>query len=214
MYIDDGATGAAILQRLTDEGHSEFMDMPVVASVGDDGRKPSDCMCEEGHLLSTFYGGGDNADVSIKCKKCEGSLNSIEKTSQKKTGFMRCLECTSDVNFCNDCVPGAPVKTSLPLNVGMSTLGVFRIARHEVLFMSAEDLLTMTDRILTTLITANIIVLDQNAKAPLPKILEALGEKVLIDNKWKACATCRFILVEAVPYLNARKFLMGESVVK
>lgn len=34
------------------------------------------------------------------------------------------------------------------------------------------------------------------------------------DNKWKACATCRFILVDAVPYLDATKFLMGESVVK
>lgn len=46
------------------------------------------------------------------------------------------------------------------LNVAMNTLGAFRIARQEVLFMSAEDLLTMTDRILTTMITANIIIVD------------------------------------------------------
>jgi hypothetical protein len=32
-------------------------------------------------------------------------MSSISKISQKKTGLMKCLDCTSEVYFCNQCTP-------------------------------------------------------------------------------------------------------------
>ena len=81
---------------------SEFIDINVVSSYGDNNREPS--KCEESHEISNIFGGGEN-DATVNCKLCKTSINSIHKASQKKTGYMRCLECTSDVFFCNDCKP-------------------------------------------------------------------------------------------------------------
>lgn len=113
---------------------------------------------------------------------------------------MRCLECTSDVFFCNECKPMPQVRKNMGLDVGINTLSVFRIARHEAIFIKSEDLMNMTDTILTLMITSNIIILDKNPSAPLLTILANLAKKINADNRWKECATCRFILVEPADF--------------
>ena len=102
IYIEEDSKQGAFLQRSTDDANlSEFMDINVVSSHGDNSREPS--KCEEQHDISNIYGGGD--DATVNCKECKQSMNSIQKVSQKKTGYMRCLECTSDVFYCNECRP-------------------------------------------------------------------------------------------------------------
>jgi len=82
------------------------------------------------------------------------------------------------------------------LNAGIHTLNVFRMARHEALFVKSEDILLMTDTILTLMINSNVIITDKNSNAPLLTILENLGKKIESDNRWKESATCRIIVVE------------------
>ena len=183
------------------------MDMGILCSCNDDALQPY--LCEEGHPLSSTYGGGDSADVSIKCKACEKSLNNIAKVTQKKTGFMRCAECTSDVNYCNGCRPRPQVRSKSGVEVSSHTLGVFRVARSEAIFVKAIDLLAMTDRILAMLLTSNIIITEENDDAKLIDIIANLAERITEDNKWADAAKCRFILVSAASFTASQTFLQG-----
>ena len=210
VYIEEESKQGAFLQRITDdENSSEFMDINVLSSFGDDNREPS--TCEERHEISNIFGGGEN-DQTINCKTCNLSINSIQKVSQKKTGYMRCLECTSDVFYCNDCKPMPQVRQKMGLNAGIHTLNVFRMARHEALFVKSEDILLMTDTILTLMINSNVIITDKNSNAPLLTILENLGKKIESDNRWKESATCRIIVVEDADFQKACQFIKGEKV--
>ena len=208
LFIDEELKKEAVLQRLTDDvNQSEFMDMGILNSVNDDALQPE--LCEEGHALSATYGGADSAEVSIKCKACEKSLNSIAKVSQKKTGFMRCAECTSDVNYCNECRPRPQVNFKKGVEITLHTLGVFRVARSEAVFVKSADLLAMSDRTLAMLLTSNIIITEKNDNAPLVDILANLAAKITEDNKWCCAAKCRFILVSAASFTAAANFLQG-----
>ena len=86
IYIEEESKSGAFLQRLTDDStqNSEFMDINVVHSFGDNNRDPA--KCEEGHEISNIYGGGENEAI-INCKECKLSMNSIQKAAQKKTGY-------------------------------------------------------------------------------------------------------------------------------
>ena len=117
------------------------MDINVVSSFGDNNREPA--KNEEGHELSTVYGGGENEAI-INCKECKMSMNSIQKAAQKKTGYMRCLESTSDAFYCNECRPNPQVKRNMGLDAALSsinTLSIFRNARNEAVFLKSEDLI-------------------------------------------------------------------------
>ena len=160
IYIEEESKQGAILQRLTDDVNmSEFIDINIVGSYGDNNREPA--KCEESHEISNIFGGGEN-DATVTCKLCKASINSIQKATQKKTGYMRCLECTSDVFFCNDCKPMPQVREKMGLDAGIHSLNVFRIARHEAIFIKSEDLLAMTDTILTLMITSNVIITEKS----------------------------------------------------
>ena len=76
IYIEEESKSGAFLQRLTDDStqNSEFMDINVVHSFGDNNRDPA--KCEEGHEISNIYGGGENEAI-INCKECKLSMNSI-----------------------------------------------------------------------------------------------------------------------------------------
>ena len=79
IYIDEENKNGAFLQRLTDDAHAtEFIDINVVNTYGDNGREPS--KCEEQHEVSDIYGGGENEAI-INCKECKQSINSIQKAS-------------------------------------------------------------------------------------------------------------------------------------
>ena len=97
------------------------------------------------------------------------------------------------------------------LEVDFNTLDVFRIARYEAIFIRSEDLLSMSERILMTILRSNVVITDKNENAPLFSIFEKLAGKILGDKKWKECATCRFILIESADFELARKFLAGEK---
>lgn len=143
IYIEEENRNGAFLQRVTDDANTtEFIDINIVASYGDDNREP--IKCEEQHEISNIYGGGENEAI-VTCRQCKQSINSIQKASQMKTGYMRCLECTSDVFFCNECKPMPQVRHKMGLDVGINTLSVFRIARHEAIFLKSENLMLMTD---------------------------------------------------------------------
>jgi len=59
VYIEEESKQGAFLQRITDdENSSEFMDINVLSSFGDDNREPS--TCEERHEISNIFGGGEN----------------------------------------------------------------------------------------------------------------------------------------------------------
>ena len=98
------------------------------------------------------------------------------------------------------------------LDVGINTLSVFRIARHEAIFIKSEDLLALNDTMLTLMITSNTIIIEKNTRAPLLTILENLAKKIETDKKWKACATCRFLVVEEADFQKACAFIRGEKV--
>ena len=210
IYIDEESKSGAFLQRLTDESNqTEFMDISVLNSFGDNGREPS--KCEEQHEISNIYGGGEN-DAIINCKECKESVNSIQKASQKKTGYMRCLECTSDVFYCNDCRPNPQVRHNMGLDVGINTLNIFRMSRHEAIFVKSADLSTLTDSMLTMMINSNIIIMEKSNTHTLESILEKLARKIETDKRWKACATCRFLIVNEEDFEKACAFIRGEKV--
>ena len=54
----------------------------------------------------------------------------------------------------------------------------------------------MTDTMLTMMVNSNVIITNKSEQNCLCNILEALAKKIEKDNKWKFCATCRFIVVE------------------
>lgn len=133
------------------------------------------------------------------------------KIYQKKTGFMRNLESTSDVIYCNECIPRPQRKNKLGLEVDMAGLDVFRIARYEAIFIRSEDLFNMSDRILQIVLRSNVVITERNDRAPLLEIFEKLAAKILEDKKWKDCATCRFVLIESADFELGKKFLAGEK---
>ena len=65
---------------------------------------------------------------------------------------------------------------------------------------------------LTLMINSNVIITDKHNTNTLCAILEALAKKIELDNKWKACATCRFIVVENDDFMKACSFIKGERV--
>ena len=125
---------------------------------------------------------------------------------------MRCLECTSDVFYCNVCRPNPQVRQGMGLDAGINTLNIFRMARHEAIFVKSADLSTLTDSMLTMMINSNIIILDRDNTHTLESILEKLARKIETDKRWKACATCRFLLVDKQDFEKACKFIRGEKV--
>ena len=46
------------------------------------------------------------------------------------------------------------------------------------------------------MVNSNVIITNKSEQNCLCNILEALAKKIEKDNKWKFCATCRFIVVE------------------
>ena len=84
ICIEEESKSGAFLQRLNDDSTSsgnqvsEFMDINVLSSYGDNSREPA--KCEEMHEISNIYGGGENEAI-INCKECKQSLNSIQKAS-------------------------------------------------------------------------------------------------------------------------------------
>jgi len=193
IYIEEENKKGAFLQRISDDGsQSEFVDINVSNSFGDNGREP--IFCEDSHEISNIYGGGDG-DAVINCKECKESINTIQKLTQKKTGYMRCLECTSDVFYCNECRPNPQVRRNMGLDVGINSLNIFRMSRNEAIFVKSAELATLSERILTMMINSNIIIIEQNNSHSLESILEKLAKKIEMDNRWKACATCRFLIV-------------------
>ena len=70
----------------------------------------------------------------------------------------------------------------------------------------------MSDTILTLMITSNVIFTNKSQSAPMLTILEGIAKKIELNNKWKACSTCRFIVVEEADFLKACSFIRGEKV--
>jgi len=124
---------------------------------------------------------------------------------------MKCLDCTSEVYLCNQCTPKPQRKTKLGLEVDIHSLSIFRIARHEAIFIKSEDLATLSEHILGTLLMSNVVITDKNANLPLLVTFEKLAEKILQDKRWKDCATVRFIVVDETAFNSAKKFLAGEK---
>ena len=94
------------MRKSEDQARCEFMDLKIEASYGDPLEK-SKCAKDSEHLLSNYWLQNEDmtSDEQEPCFICKEDMNSMAKVSQKKTGFMRCYECTSDYNYCNKCRP-------------------------------------------------------------------------------------------------------------
>ena len=78
---------------------------------------------------------------------------------------MRCLESTSDAFYCNQCKPNPQVKRNMGLDAALSsinTLSIFRNARNEAVFIKSEDLIQMTDTMLTMMVNSNVIITNKS----------------------------------------------------
>jgi hypothetical protein len=113
--------------------------------------------------------------------------------------------------YCNVSLPKPQRKNKLGLEVDINGLDVFRIARYEAIFIRSEDLFSMSDRVLHLVLRSNVVVTERNERAPLLEIFEKLAAKILEDKKWKDCASCRFLLIEAADFENGKKFMAGEK---
>ena len=65
---------------------------------------------------------------------------------------------------------------------------------------------------LTMMVNSNVIITNKSEQHSLTAILEALAAKIEKDNKWKFCATCRFVVVENEDFEKASLFIKGERV--
>lgn len=104
-------------------------------------------------------------------------------------------------------IPKPQRKNKLGLEVDINGLEVFRIARYEAIFVRSDDLLTMSERVLHIILRSNVVITEKNDRAPLLDIFEKLATKIREDKKWKDCASCRFLLIEAADFENGKKFL-------
>ena len=144
-----------------------------------------------------------------RCAQCREDIHSVGKSAQLKTGFMRCPECSSDTEFCNDCRPKLQVQTKGGLSIGVHSPGPFRLARHEAVMIKSEELGPLSMRALATLRMANVIVTDRNAEVPLPDLLARLNAKIKEDITWKECADVRIIEVDQATYARMAGFIAG-----
>jgi len=125
---------------------------------------------------------------------------------------MNCLDCNQGVYFCNHCMPKPQHNPELGLSVEINSLTTLRISKHEAIFIKSEDLTTLSEHILGTLLMTNVVITDQNTNFPLGEILEALAKIILLDNRWKECATVRFVLVKETSFNLAKEFLAGKKI--
>ena len=130
-----------------------------------------------------------------RCAQCREDINSVEKSAQLKTGFMRSTE-NSDTEFCNDCRPKLQVQTKCGLSIGVHSPGPFRLARHEAVMIKSEELKDLSMRALATLRMANVVVTDRSEEVPLPDLLAKLSAKIKEDITWKECADIQIIEVD------------------
>jgi hypothetical protein len=68
--------------------------------------------------------------------------------------------------------------------VDIHSLSIFRIARHDAIFIRSEDLYTMSEHILGTLLMSNVVIIDKNVNYPLLDIFAKLAETILADKRW------------------------------
>ena len=147
----------------------------------------------------------------LKCGMCKDYINLTEKVKQKKTGLLKCMECSnSECYFCNQCFPKPQLNTDYGLEVGIYSECFFRIARHEAILINSEKLATLHEEILGTILMSNVVITDD--KVPLLTIFEALAEKIISDKRWKECALTRFVVVKEVSFNRAKEFLAGEKI--
>jgi len=73
---------------------------------------------------------------------------------------MKCLECTNEIFYCNECRPNPQVRKNMGLDVSIKTLNIYRMSRHEAIFVKSADLSTLTDGMLTLMINSNVIIIE------------------------------------------------------
>ena len=98
------------------------------------------------------------------------------------------------------------------LNVDINSHCGFRIARHEAILINSEHLETLSESedILGTILSSNIVITDN--KVSLLPIFEKLAKKMLLDSRWKDCASVSFFKVERTTFDQAKKFISGEKI--
>ena len=167
-----------------------------------------------GHPLTKHFV-EPTADTSNQvCGKCSIPIDSIEKSMQKKTGLLKCNFCnnTEELYYCNQCMPKPQQNSDMGLNVDINSHCGFRIARHEAIFINSEHLeaLSESEDILGTILSSHIVITD-NRVSLLP-IFEKLAQKMLLDSRWKECASVSFFKVERTTFDQAKKFITGEKI--
>ena len=102
------------------------------------------------------------SDDHEPCYICKEDMNSMAKVAQKKTGFMRCYECTSDYNYCNKCRPKLQLNLKAGLTIDINSQALYRLSRHEAVMIKSDDLYALSPRTLATLRMSNVVITDKN----------------------------------------------------
>ena len=126
---------------------------------------------------------------------------------------MKCLDCGGDVKICNECLPKPQRKKNHGHNATFNSLSVFRAGRNEAIFIKSDELNSLTDKILYTMLKSNIVVTEKNNDLPFDAFFEKLCRKIMSNKMWQDCALCRFLLIEPRSFEAAEKFFAGENVV-
>ena len=194
IFVEDTNEQAAFLLRRTeDRNFSEFMDFKIKASYNGEGSNKSKCInSDELHTLVNMYNQIEDQS-EINCAKCEEYFNSRSKISQKKTGYMKCPECSDNCYFCNKCYPKMQTNNKSGLLIDLHSDNLFRISRHEAVLIESSELTTMSNRTLAALRMSNMVVIDSNPNFSLLEFVKRLNEKISEDITWMECSQVQFI---------------------
>jgi len=72
------------------------------------------------------------------------------------------------------------------------------------------EALSESEDILGTILSSNIVITDN--KVSLLPIFEKLAQKMLLDSRWKECASVIFYKVEMATFDQAKRFIIGEKI--
>ena len=126
---------------------------------------------------------------------------------------MKCNSCsTNEVYYCNQCIPKLQHNSEMGLNVDIRSHCAFRFARHEAIFINSEHLAALpeSEDILGTILSSNVVITDNGVS--LTVIFEKLAKKILLDDRWKECATVRFLVVKKEEFNKAKDFVAGKKI--
>jgi len=176
------------------------------------GEEPKVIKSESGdHEMQNMYCLGKiDEHQELRCAKGKCKDSRIRQT-EKKTGFLRCPESSSNADMCTQCSPKPQVNRKASYTIQHIGSSVYRLPRANCVLIDSKPLtgLSSNQRVLAALRQCNVVITKRMTQEEFGKLLDDLKKKAKDEPYWQPCLETQILQVSAGVFRSMEKFLMG-----